>query len=127
MTHKRKTNLWLFVLAEILAFSMITLVQFVEGWVFVAALLAMHSGIIFFIVSKKGFQKESLPIKGHYQAAYLMLGAYLPILLYKWIITWIGGAPEESIIRIVVIVIGAFAFGGCIINTSLLVKKCTNQ
>ena len=75
--------LTLFILGEIITFGFICLLQFVsasENLVgFIFTLLAMHVGIVCFILSKKLF-KTKKKIRMHYYIEYIMLACYLPFL-----------------------------------------------
>lgn len=75
--------LTLFILGELITFGFILLLQFVNarknlvGFIF--ALLAMHVGIVGFILSKHIF-KTKVKIRKHYYVEYIMLACYLPFL-----------------------------------------------
>lgn len=75
--------LTLFILGGIITFGFICLLQFVsasENLVgFIFTLLAMHVGIVCFILSKKLF-KTKKKIRMHYYIEYIMLACYLPFL-----------------------------------------------
>ena len=83
MIKKLKTNLLLFVLAQVLTFAFITLLQMVDFPIFLLFLLLMHIGVVLFIVSKKLFEKSGIDVKNFYNVEYLMLAFYIPVLLYK--------------------------------------------
>lgn len=81
---KKKIGLiTLFILGELFVFGFIVLLQFVSvhdnlvGFIF--TLLAMHVGIVFFILSKKLF-KLNIKLTKHYLIEYIMLACYLPFL-----------------------------------------------
>ena len=85
--NQKKANigiLTLFILGEIITFGFICLLQFVsvkENLVgFIFTLLAMHCGIVCFILSKKIF-KTKTKIRVHYYVEYLMLVFYVPFVI----------------------------------------------
>lgn len=85
--NQKKANigiLTLFILGEIITFGFICLLQFVsvkENLVgFIFTLLAMHCGIVCFILSKKIF-KTKAKIRVHYYVEYLMLVFYVPFVI----------------------------------------------
>lgn len=73
----------LFVLGEILAFGFLTALQFVsfkENTVaFILVLVAMHVGIVCFILSKRLY-KTNLDLKRFYRVEYILLACFLPFL-----------------------------------------------
>lgn len=76
----------LFTLGEIFVFGFICLLQFVSVKAnfagFIMTLIAMHCGIVMFILSKRLF-KVGKEFKKHYIAEYIMLACYLPFLFVK--------------------------------------------
>lgn len=112
----------LFVLGEILAFGFITLLQFVDmrenllG--FILTLIAMHVGIVCFILSKRLYKTE-LNIRKHYLVEYGLLALYLPILILKIV----GVHIPQNTKQIIVVAITVFSVIVSIINDIKLYKK----
>lgn len=73
----------LFIHGELMVFGFILLLQFVPAHEhlvgFIFTLIAMHLGIVSFILSKKLF-KTDLKLTKYYVIEYIMLGCYLPLL-----------------------------------------------
>lgn len=73
----------LFILGEVMVFGFIVLLQFVSlhehlvGFIF--TLIAMHLGIVSFILSKKLF-KTDIKLTKYYIIEYIMLACFLPFL-----------------------------------------------
>jgi nicotinamide riboside transporter PnuC len=82
MTEKAKCYA-LFVLANVVTFTCIGVLQFVEGSRFFLFLAVMHLGIFTFIVSKRRFSAQDPSIKHFYGRVYRLLALYIPLLLYK--------------------------------------------
>lgn len=112
----------LFILGELFVFGFIVLLQFVSvhdnlvGFIF--TLLAMHLGIVFFILSKKIF-KLNIKLTKHYIIEYIMLACYLPFLFLA-----IFKVPIDRTLKLSII----FALTGVvliisIINDYYLIKK----
>jgi hypothetical protein len=84
---KNKKKFALFILAQVVTFGFITLLQFQspkENLVaFILVLLAMHGGIAVFIVSKRLFKKAGIELKKFYGREYYFLLWYLPALFAK--------------------------------------------
>ena len=76
-------NFYLFIVAIVLTFSCIAVLQFVEVPVFFLVLLAMHGGVFLFIFSKKRFRTQGYEVGGFYKLEYKLLALYLPILGLK--------------------------------------------
>ena len=75
-----KTNFYLFIAAIVTTFGLIAALQFVDILWFFLVLIAMHGGVVLFIVSKKRFQKAGYDVKRFYSLEYKLLALYLPIL-----------------------------------------------
>ena len=69
-----------FILSNILTFGLIATLQFVDFPWFFLVLVAMHMGVILFILSKRGFKKLALDVKREYLIQDILLALYLPIL-----------------------------------------------
>lgn len=73
----------LFILGELIVFGFILLLQFVPAHEhlvgFIFTLIAMHLGIVSFLLSKKLF-KTDIKLTKYYVIEYIMLGCYLPFL-----------------------------------------------
>lgn len=83
MVNERKRPFRWFVAGQIIVYSFITLLSFVEGVWFGVVLLLMHSGIILLIYSKRMFQKSQIEVKSYYHRVYRLLALFLIILVYK--------------------------------------------
>ncbi len=123
MMDRYKTPKTLFVLAQANTFGMITLLQFVSGWVFVLTLLAMHGGIALFIVSKKHFLRLGRPIKRHYHLAYAFLALYLPVLGYKLLSRLVGFSQDEELVFVYVMAVTVLAVLAGVLNTIILFRS----
>ena len=75
-----KTNFCLFIAAIVTTFGLIAALQFAPLPWFFLVLIAMHGGVVLFIVSKKRFQKAGYDVKRFYSLEYKLLALYLPIL-----------------------------------------------
>ena len=118
--------LTLFILGELITFGFILLLQFVnarENLVgFIFTLLAMHVGIVSFILSKRIF-KTKVKIRKHYYVEYIMLACYLPFLALAIAKVNIDRTLKLSLIFAltgIVVVVSA-------INDYLLAKKLFNK
>lgn len=76
-----KTNFCLFIAAIVTTFGLIAALQFAPLPWFFLVLIAMHGGVVLFIVSKKRFQKAGYDVKRFYSLEYKLLALYLPILV----------------------------------------------
>ena len=76
-----KTNFYLFIAAIVTTFGLIAALQFVDILWFFPVLIAMHGGVVLFIVSKKRFQKAGYDVRRFYSLEYKLLALYLPILV----------------------------------------------
>lgn len=123
MTDAKKTAFTLFILAELITFGMITLLQFLDNWLFILTLITMHGGILLFIVSKKKFLKEAVPVKPYFRIAYLLLALYLPVLITKLVMAILKTDAAEGILQLIVIIITAVAVLVSIVNTVALAKN----
>lgn len=83
--HFFKNNLALFIIAAIVTFTCITMLQFIPTPWFFIALVAMHGGIALFIFSKRRFKKSGFTVSHFYKAQYSMLVPYLAIMLYAFV------------------------------------------
>ena len=117
-----KGILTLFVMGEIVTFGFICLLQFVTASEnlagFICIVLAMHVGIICFILSKKVF-KTTGKIRKHYYVEYIMLAFYIPFIVLA-----IAKVPIDRILKLSLI----FSLTGiCVIisavNDYMLAKK----
>ncbi len=81
--EKHINNFRLFVLAELLTVTFITLLQITNVRYFLVFLVLMHTGIALFVISKKRFLKSGLNVIKYYKNMYRYLALYLPILAYK--------------------------------------------
>lgn len=120
----RKGKLILFVLGEIFAFGFICLLQFfsikTQLAAFILTLIAMHGGIVCFILSKKLFKTErDKELIKHYMVEYILLLPYLIVLFVK-----IGGVDIPRPIKLgVVFGLTAFAAVVSIVNDVVMYKK----
>ena len=71
---------YLFILSNLITFSLIATLQFVDFPFFFLVLVAMHMGVILFILSKRGFKRLELDVKREYLVQDVLLALYLPIL-----------------------------------------------
>ena len=69
-----------FILSNLLTFGLIATLQFVDFPLFFLVLVALHMGVILFILSKRGFKKLGLDVKREYLVQDVLLALYLPIL-----------------------------------------------
>ena len=69
-----------FILSNLLTLGLIATLQFVDFPLFFLVLVAMHMGVILFILSKRGFKKLALDVKREYLVQDILLALYLPIL-----------------------------------------------
>ena len=112
----------LFIAGELLAFGFLLLLQFVSaketlvGFIF--TLIAMHCGIVCFILSKRLFH-SCLKIRNHYYVEYILLAFYLPFLFLT--IFGYEMARETKLIHIYVLT-GIVAIIS-IVNDILLIRK----
>jgi dipeptide/tripeptide permease len=123
MGKNRRDAFRLFIASQVMTFGFITLAQFVEKWLFALALLLMHGGIVLFILSKRMFKKEAVPVTRHYQASYICLAGYLPVLIDKLLGFLLGYTPNASFIFVAIIVITAISIVIGVINSILLERK----
>lgn len=116
----------LFITGELLAFGFICLLQFVNVKTnlvgFILTLIAMHCGIVSFILSKRLF-KPGINLKKHYIVEYILLALYLPFLIVK-----LCGVDIERSLKLTLI----FSLTGVVliisvINDILLFKKLKNR
>ena len=73
-------SFYLFVLSNLVTFTLIATLQFVEFPWFFLVLAAMHMGVFLFIASKRGFKKQGIDVKREYLTQDILLALYLPIL-----------------------------------------------
>jgi hypothetical protein len=83
MKMKLKQAFGMFLSAQIITYTFITLLQKVEGITFLLFLVFMHGGILLFIFSKKMFHQLGVQAKPFYKSSYLLLSFYLPLMLYQ--------------------------------------------
>ena len=115
MTDKTR-NYMLFVLANLVTFTFISLLQVADGWLFVVVLLAMHSGIALFVVSKKRFMVHDVSVKRFYDRAFIWLALYIPLLLYKIVGYLFPGTYHGTIARITMTCVIVASVTGSILN-----------
>lgn len=127
MKTKMRRLFWLFCLAEIIVFSFITTLQFVEDWLFVLALVLMHGGIIIFIVTKKKYHQIGINVQKYYYRTYAILAMYLPILFTKLIYRFLDQPLKEDVITIVTMLITVVAVGIASVNSWYLAKKLIKE
>jgi len=127
VTEPLRKEFLLFILAEIVTFGSITLLQFVDFPLFLFVLLVMHGGIVLFIVLRKRFAKAGLAVKPFYQRTYLLLALFLPILGYALGAVVFGYPVDEGMKRTVSLILAGIAILASAINTILfrahLVKR----
>jgi len=104
MEKNVKLGLMLYSLAQLLTFTFVTLLQFVEMPLFLVYLVLMHSGIALFVISKKKLIKSGYDVKPIYQKTYLLLALYLPILVYTLLGYLFKYDPNESVKLIMTII-----------------------
>jgi amino acid transporter len=98
MVREYQNPFVLFILAQGLAFSCIAFLQVASADAFIPLLLAMHVGIVLFILSKKRFLPIKPELKVHYRISYACLGLFLPILLYRLIASNLCSNMNEKIV-----------------------------
>lgn len=122
-----KTGLALFALAALFTFGFITLLQFTPMPWFFGALIAMHGGIVLFIVSKRLFKNCTYIVARYYRFEYIMLVPYLLIMAYVFA-SRAGVVPlfetEKSVVTIVYTV---FCFAMTAWNFQRMRKDVLNQ
>ena len=118
---------WLFCLAEIIVFCFITTLQFVEGWLFVLALILMHGGIVIFIITKKKYRQIGINVQKYYYRTYAILAMYLPILFTKLIFRLLEKSLNEDVITIVTLSITVVAVGIASVNSWYLAKELIKE
>lgn len=120
----KKNNVYLlFLLAVIITFSCICLLQFIEFPVFIVVLVSMHVGIALFIISKKIFTKKlGLNVKKFYIREYLLLALYIPVLIYKLLSKTGWYQVNVPVKTVVSLVITAFSVIISVINGVKLYK-----
>ncbi|MBP3437054.1 MAG: hypothetical protein J6K61_03990 [Clostridia bacterium] len=122
LNKEQKVNFTLFLLAILVTFSMLALLQLVSSLLFVIVLLLMHGGVVLFIVSKKRFQRASVAVKPFYKREYIMLALYLPILAYK-ILGKLGLYTVNECLKMwVVLVLTGLCLVGSAINALYLFR-----
>jgi hypothetical protein len=109
-------NFRLFVLGNLVTFLCIALLQWAEGTTFFLFLLAMHSGIIMLIVSKKRFMAHDPSVKQFYDRAYLYLGLYVPLLLYKLVGYFFPGVYSGTIASVAITCVIVISVAGSTLN-----------
>lgn len=74
----------LFILAALLTFGFITVLQFIPMPWFFLALLLMHVGIFTFIASKRVLRKAGFNTRTFFRNQYLLLLPYVLIMIYTF-------------------------------------------
>ena len=123
MAKKLKGPLGLFYFAQIVVFSMITLLQFVkQGWFFLV-LLMMHGGIVLLIVSKKWFSQFGFTIKPYLKRIYQALALFLLIMFYQVGSLLFTYEVDESLKMIATFVILFFVLIVSVITCAKMMKS----
>ena len=115
MTEKAQ-NFGLFVLANLVTFTFIALLQLAEGRLFFLFLVAMHVGIVLFIVNKKRFTAHDPSVKQFYDRVYLYLALYIPLLLYKLVGRFFPGSYNGAIANLAMTCVVILSMAGSITN-----------
>lgn len=101
-----------FVVANAITLLFLTLLQTAEGWLFFLYLLAMHSGIALLIWTKKGFMRFDEKSKAFFHRVYLLLGLYIPILLYKLACAVLSITYHAELVRTAIAAVTVLAAAG---------------
>lgn len=109
-------NYALFLLSNLITFTFISLLQMANGWLFVVFLLAMHSGIVLFLVSRKRFMAQDPDVKRFYDRTSIYLALYIPLLLYKVVGFLFPGSYNGTIARIAMMGVIAVSVLGSVLN-----------
>ncbi len=109
-------NFRLFVLGNLVTFLCIALLQLAEGMSFFLLLLAMHAGIVMLFVSKKRFMAHDPSAKQFYDRAYLYLGLYVPLLLYKLAGYFFPGVYSGTMASIAITCVIVISVAGSTLN-----------
>lgn len=99
------------------------LLQFLDGFLFFVALIAMHAGIVAWIFIKKACKKNQIDYKRFYKRAYLAIGLFIPILLYKLVVLIINQQENETLKLIASIIAIALCIAVGLINLIDYLKK----
>ena len=112
----------LFIAAIAVTFSMIALLQFVEGPWFFLVLLAMHGGVFLFIFSKKRFKAQGYDVARFYSLEYKLLALYLPILALKVLSSLEILRFDVTLKTVLILVITAFSLIVSVVNAIKMYK-----
>ena len=115
MTEKAQ-NFGLFVLANLVTFTFIALLQVAEGRLFFLFLVAMHAGIVLFIVNKKRFTAHDPSVKQFYDRVYLYLALYIPLMLYKLVGRPFPGLYDQTLASLAMTCVIGISVAGSITN-----------
>ncbi len=115
----------LFLIAQIVTFTFITLLQLAPKRFFIMFLIIMHGGIALFIISKKCFIRKNKSIKHFYMISYILLALYIPILLYKLISTWCLFDFNVNLVRYTTISVTIVSLITSVYNSLKLYKYLT--
>lgn len=74
---------YFFIVAAVLVFVNITLLSFLEVPLFFVALIFMHVGIAFFVVSKRLFRKAGFDVQVVFKTQYILLVPYLGSMIWS--------------------------------------------
>lgn len=117
-----KTNFYLFIAAIVTTFGLIAALQFTPFPWFFLVLIAMHGGVVLFIVSKKRFQKAGYDVKRFYSLEYKLLALYLPILALKVLSSFGILQFDETIKTVLIFAVTVFS----LIVSTVNAKKMYN-
>ena len=115
--EKNRKYYTLFVIGQIITFLFIILLQIMNRNLFLILLVLMHVGIVFIILSKKGFIKSGYNIKSFYKRLYLLLTPFLPMVFYKLLSYLFSYSVNESFVLIYTLLIAAITIILSTINT----------
>lgn len=114
-----------FVVANVITFTFITLLQVAHRHFFILFLVLMHCGIFLLIATKKRLVAGDDSIKRFYNTVYLLLALYVPLLLYKLLSNWLPINYKESIMRIGTLCVTVVAVSGSVCNSFKLYRFLT--
>ncbi|MGI6650268.1 MAG: hypothetical protein ACOX4Y_00665 [Limnochordia bacterium] len=106
----------LFAAANLVTFTFIALLQIAKGWLFVAFLAAMHSGIALFIMAKRRMLALNQSLKRFFDRVFFYLALYIPLLLYKGAGYLFPQHYNETMARIAMLAVIAFSAAASLCN-----------
>ena len=115
MTEKAR-NYATFVLANLIIFTFIVLLQMAVGWLFLIFLTAMHLGIVLFIVTKRRMLAVDGSLKPFFDQVFFYLALYIPLLLYKAAGCLFPSSYKETIAKPAMLAVMAISAVGSLNN-----------